>query len=117
MTDRGRSCESQLDISRQPSTCPHCACMLPAMNMRIALVLTLLLVASAFSGQAAAQGGAEQLAFTWCYVDYGYSEGALVCRIVAVNPDAANRFNPDGSPANWLSLSEGAGPAWSPDGT
>ena len=66
------------------------------MNMRIALVLTLLLVASAFSGQAAAQGGAEQLAFTWCYVDYGYSEGALVCRIVAVNP---------------------AGPAWSPDGT
>jgi Tol biopolymer transport system component len=77
----------------------------------------LVLVAAGALADGAAAQSVERIAFTWCYVDYGYSDGALVCRIVAVDPDAPDGMNPDGSPANWVSLTEGAGPAWSPDGT
>ena len=87
------------------------------MRTRMVTAITLLVVAAALGDRPAAQGGVERIAFTWCYTDYGYSEGDLVCRVIAVNPDAPSAMNPDGSDANWVSLIEGAGPAWSPDGT
>lgn len=87
------------------------------MGRPVVTAVMLLVVAGALGDQPAAQGAVERIAFTWCYVDYGYSEGDLVCRVMAVNPDAPSATNPDGSDANWVSLTEGAGPAWSPDGT
>jgi dipeptidyl aminopeptidase/acylaminoacyl peptidase len=88
------------------------------MRKRVLTAVTLLVVAAALGDRAAAQGGAERIAFSWCYADWGYSEGGLVCRIAAVDPDAPSEPSPDGSPpANWMWLTEGFGPAWSPDGT
>jgi hypothetical protein len=87
------------------------------MTKRIVLLVAFLVVVAALGERPAAQIGAERIAFTWCYADYGWSDGAVVCRIIVTDPDAPPGFNDDGSPSNWQSLTEGAGPAFSPDGT
>src|SRR5438876_6459243 len=87
------------------------------MAKRTVWLLALLVAVAALGKRPAAQTGDQRIAFTWCYADYGWSDGAVVCRIIATDPDATPGFNDDGSPSNWQSLTEGAGPAWSPDGT
>jgi len=88
------------------------------MTQRMVLGVAVLVAVAALGERPGAQAGAERIAFTWCYADYGWSDGGVVCRIIAMDPDApAGVFNDDGSPAGWQPLTEGAMPAWSPDGT
>jgi len=85
------------------------------MKQVLAALATVLTVLGPAAAQTLPLNGGDRLAFTWCFVDWG--SYALYCRIIAVDPDAAPGFDDHGADANWVALTEGANPAWSPDGT